>query len=117
MPAFDFDGFRAAFEARDVDRWLAYYAEDAVWVEYRPTAPPRAPHIMRGREGIGEFLRDVADSPLEIVLENVVVGDGHAAFTCVVTFSDNRRIIENTIVDFGERGVTHQIDVEAWDPQ
>ena len=72
---------------------------------------------MRGRDAIGEFLREVAGSPLDIVLENVVVGDGRAAFTCVVTFSDNRRIIENTIIDFSEHGVTRQIDVEAWDPQ
>ena len=117
MPPFDFEGFRSAFEARDVDRWLPYYAEDAVWVEYRHANPPRAPHIMRGREAIAAFLRDVAGSPLEIVLENEVVGAERAAFTCVVTFADNRRIIENTIVDFGEHGVTRQIDVEAWDPQ
>ena len=35
MSAFDLDGFRAAFEARDVERGTAFYADDAEWVEYR----------------------------------------------------------------------------------
>jgi len=46
--AFDYDAYRAAFEAKDVARWLAFYAEDAEWVEYRHSDPPRAPNVMRG---------------------------------------------------------------------
>jgi hypothetical protein len=117
VPAFDFAAFRDALRARDAERWLGFYAEDAVWVEYRHTNPPRNPHVMRGREAIGAFVHDVAGSPLEIELHSEVVGDARAAFTCVVTFGDNRRIVENTIIDFDERGVTRQVDVEARDPQ
>ncbi len=40
---FDFAGFRAAVEALDAERWLAFFADDAEWVEYRNTAPPSSP--------------------------------------------------------------------------
>ena len=43
MPArFDFAGFRTALEARDVAHWLPFYADDAEWLEYRHTNPPRS---------------------------------------------------------------------------
>lgn len=34
---FDSTAYRAAFKAKDAEPWLAFYAEDAQWVEYRPT--------------------------------------------------------------------------------
>ena len=37
---FPFAGYRAAFEGKDVERWLGFYAEDAEWIEYRRTDPP-----------------------------------------------------------------------------
>ena len=58
--AFDFAAYRAAFEAKDVPAWLAFYADDAQWAEYRHTDPPRAPSIMRGKAEIGAFLERVA---------------------------------------------------------
>jgi ketosteroid isomerase-like protein len=45
--------YKAAFEARDVERWIAFYADDAQWLEYRPGNPPRAPNI------IGKIVRHV----------------------------------------------------------
>ena len=41
--AFDFPAFKRAFEAQDVEAWLAFFAPDAEWWEYRPDAPPRSP--------------------------------------------------------------------------
>ena len=48
MTAFDLPVFKAAFEARDVNRWLAFYAPDADWFEFRADHPPRAPRHMHG---------------------------------------------------------------------
>ncbi len=114
---FDFDAFRASFEARDVQRWITFYADDSEWLEYRDDGkPPRAPHVMRGRAEIEEFLRDVAASDLSVALENEVVGEIRAAFTTVVTFGDGRRILENTIIDYPGGLITRTMEVEAWDP-
>lgn len=35
MDEFDFAGSRWAFKEKDVAVWLAFYAEDAEWPEYR----------------------------------------------------------------------------------
>jgi hypothetical protein len=43
---FDFAAFRAAVEARDVDRWLPFFADDAEWLEFRHKAS--SPRVMGG---------------------------------------------------------------------
>ena len=49
MAAFDFAGYRRAVERLDVEQWASFYADDAEWIEYRESDPPRAPNVMRGR--------------------------------------------------------------------
>ena len=102
-------------EARDAERWAAYYAPDAEWREYRHADPPRAPHVMRGRDEIGSFVRGVAAAKIELRLDNEVVDDRRAAFTLTVTRADGGRIIENVIIEHRDGLVTRQTDVEAWD--
>ena len=115
MTAFDFAGFRTALEARDVARWLPFYADDAESLQYRHTDPPRSPHVMRGREEIRRFLEDVAGSRIELAISNEVLGEARAAFTITVTRADGRRIIENVILDHRDGRIVRQLEVEAWD--
>ena len=63
---FDFPAFREAFERKDAGRWAEFYAEDAHWIEYKPSAPPRAPIRMIGKAQIKEFIEAVSRSDLEI---------------------------------------------------
>jgi ketosteroid isomerase-like protein len=115
MPGFDLAAFRAALEARDVARWLPFYADDAEWLEYRHGSPPRSPHVMRGRDEIGRFLADVGASRIELAISNEVLDDARAAFTITVTRADGRRIIENVILDHRDGRIVRQLEVEAWD--
>ena len=34
-PSFDFAAFKQAFETQDVEGWLAFYDDQAEWLEYR----------------------------------------------------------------------------------
>ena len=78
----EFAAFRASFEARDADRWLAFYAPDAERLEYRHANPPRAPNVMRGNEAIGAFIDGIAGAvSLRLSIDNEVVGEHRAAFT------------------------------------
>lgn len=113
--AFDFVAFRDAFLARDVDRWLSFYAPEAEWLEYRDANPPCAPNVMCGVDEIRRFLQEVAASPIKLAIENEVVDDQRAAFKLTVTFEDGRRIIENIIVEHRNGKVVGRLDVEAWD--
>ncbi len=115
MSGFDFAAFREAFEARDAARWLAFYAPDAEWLEYRAANPPRAPNVMRGHDEIEALLRGVAAAAIEITIENEVLDVRRAAFTIIVEREDGRRIVEKTIIDHRDGLVVRQIDVEAWD--
>ena len=113
--SFSWTEYRAAFEAKDVARWLAFYSEDAEWVEYRHTDPPRSPNVMRGREEIGAFIERVAEMPLTLELGNEVLGEERIAFACTVTFTEGDRIIEHVIADVRDGRIVRQVDVEAWD--
>ncbi|MEY2515571.1 MAG: hypothetical protein QOJ89_2929 [bacterium] len=112
---FDFAAYRAAFEAKDVVSWLAFYADDAQWLEYRHSDPPRAPNVMRGRAEIGAFLERVAALALTIELSREVVGEERIAFACLVTFDDGKQILEHVIADLRDGLIVRHVDVEAWD--
>jgi ketosteroid isomerase-like protein len=112
---FDFDAYRAAFEAKDVARWLTFYADDAEWIEYRHTDPPRAPNVMRGSGEIGAFLARVAAMPIGLELSREVLGDERIAFACTVDLGEGRQIIEHVIADVRDGRIVRHVDVEAWD--
>ena len=115
MSGFDFPAYKAAFQARDVDRWLEFYADDADWFEFRADHPPRAPHHMHGREQIGAFLRQLADAPMEMALTNEVLAAERSAFTLTVTFGEGGRILGNVIIEHCDGRIVRQTDVEARD--
>jgi ketosteroid isomerase-like protein len=114
-PAFDFEAYRAAFETRDVEAWLAFYADEAIWLEYRPGNPPRAPNVMRGRDAIRGFLEDVARSDIELTIHDEALGRHRVAFAVTVAFPDGRRHLEHVILELRDGRITRHVDVEAWD--
>ena len=114
-PAFDFAAYRAAFEAKDVPAWLAFYADDADWLECRYSDPPRAPNVMRGKDEIGVFLARVAALELTISLSREVLAEDRIAFACLVTLGDGRQILEHVIADLRDGLIVRHVDAEAWD--
>ena len=112
---FDFAAFKDAFERTDAKRWAGFYAEDAEWIEYRPSAPPSDPVRTVGRERIAQFLASLEGSGIEIVLSNGVLGGERAAFSVEVKLADGRRVLEHTIVHIEDGLIARQVDVEAWD--
>ena len=114
-PEFDFSAFKDAFERKEAQRWAQFYAEDAQWIEYKPSAPPHDPVRMVGRESIAEFLSSLEGSDIEISLSDEVLGRKRIAFSVDVTLSDGRRVFEHTIVHIEDGKIVRQVDVEAWD--
>jgi ketosteroid isomerase-like protein len=112
---FDFSAFKDAFERKDAQRWAEFYAEDAQWIEYKPSAPPRNPVRMIGRERIAAFLSSLEESDIEISLSNEVLGRERAAFSVDVMLPDGKRVFEHTIVHIEDGKIARQVDVEAWD--
>ena len=115
-PNFDFDSFKQAFVAKDVDGWASFYAPDAEWIEYRHSNPPNAPNRMVGLTDIKAFLGRVKASNVSIAISDEIIGPTRAAFCVTCTLSDGvRRIIEHVIIHYAHGRITRQVDVEAWD--
>jgi ketosteroid isomerase-like protein len=112
---FDFPAFKDAFERKDAKRWTGFYAEDAEWIEYKPSAPPSDPVRMAGRESIAAFLASLEGSGIEISLSDEVLGGERAAFSVDVTLADGRHVFEHTILHIEDGRIARQVDVEAWD--
>ncbi len=113
--SFDFPAFKLAFEAKDVEAWMAFFAPDAEWWEYRPDAPPRSPNKMIGQEAIRAKVLYVATSDMEQVISDEVLGEERVAFAFWVTRSDGRQLIEHTILHLTDGKIARQVDVEIWD--
>ena len=114
-PGFDFAAFKDAFERKDAERWAEFYAEDAEWIEYKSSAPPRDPVRMVGRGRIAEFIASLEKSDIEITLADEILGSERAAFSVDVTLPDGKRVFEHTIVHIEDGRIVRQVDVEAWD--
>ena len=113
---FDFWAFKDAFERKDAGRWPEFYAEDAQWIEYKPSAPPSDPVRMLGRERIAGFLASLEESGIEITLFDEILGGERAAFSVAVILPDGKRMFEHTIVHIEDGKITRQeVDVEVWD--
>ena len=113
--AFDFADYKRAVEDKDADRWASFYLDEAVWVEYRHTNPPRAPNVMSGCDTIRAFIARICSQPLQLVVEEELVTADRAAFRLTVTLADKSRIIEHIMIDFPIGKISRQVDVEAWD--
>jgi ketosteroid isomerase-like protein len=112
--AFDFGAYARALEAKDADALLAFYAEDAVWVEYKPGAPPSAPAVMRGRAAIGDLVRGI-DDDITLTVSHAVVGEDRIAFRVTVGLAGGRRDIEHAICELRDGLIAEHVEVEAWD--
>jgi ketosteroid isomerase-like protein len=112
---FDYAAFKNAFERKDVGAWSEFYADDAEWIKYKPSAPPRDPIRMLGNQRITEFLKAVAQSDIELALADEVLDTGRVAFSVTCTFPEGKRVFEHSIVHTVDGKITRQVDVEAWD--
>lgn len=114
-PSFDFAGFKKSFVEQEIKNWAAFFADDAEWIEYKHTHPPRSPRRMTGRTQIEGFLADIKASNITLKIEDEVIGPTRAAFCVWCILPDGKRIVENVIIHFEGGKITRQVDVEAWD--
>jgi ketosteroid isomerase-like protein len=113
--AFAFPAFTGAFEAQDGEAWLAFFAPEAEWWEYRPDAPPRSPNRMVGREAIRAKLTYGAGLGREQAIADEVLGEERIASAFLVTMPDGRHLIEHVLLHLPDGRIARQVDVEAWD--
>ena len=113
--ALDFEALRRASEQKDVEALANHYAEDAeVHIVNRET-PPSSPHVLRGREQIAEYLKDVCGRDLKSRIEDEVVGEERIAFNEACEYPDGTRVLSATTLEVRDGKIARQLSVEAWD--
>jgi hypothetical protein len=111
----DFEAMRRAIEGLDADLLVGLYADDAEMKIVNKSSTPSSPRILRGKEEISEYLRDVCGRAMTHRIENEVVGGDRVAFNEACEYPDGTRVLAATTLDVRNGKVVRQVNVEAWD--
>jgi ketosteroid isomerase-like protein len=111
----DFEVLRRAEEQRDLDAMLDLYADDAEVRIVDRSTPPSSPFVLRGKEEIAEYLRDVFGREMSHSIENEVVGEDRVAFNVACEYPDGTRVLAAQNLDVRDGKIVRQVDVVAWD--
>ena len=111
----DFEDLRRAQEQRDLDAMLDLYAEDAEIHIVNRNTPPSSPYVLRGKEAIAEYPRDVFGRDMSHSIENEVVGEDRLAFNVACEYPDGTRVLASENLEVRDGKVVRQVEVVAWD--
>jgi ketosteroid isomerase-like protein len=111
----DFEALRRAAEHNDAEALANLYAEDAEVLIVNRETPPSSPHVLRGREQIAEFLRDVCGRDIKSSIEAEVIGEERIAFNEACRYPDGTHVLSATTLEVQDGKISRQVSVEAWD--
>jgi ketosteroid isomerase-like protein len=113
----DFEDLRRAQERRDLDAMLNLYADDAEIHIVNRNTPPSSPYVLRGKEAIAEYLRDVFGREMSHTIENEVVGEDRLAFNVACEYPEGTRVLASENMEIRNGKVVRQVEVVAWDEE
>ena len=111
----DFETLRRAIEERDAETLIGFYADDAEVHTVNKNATPSSPQVLRGKEEISDFLRDVCGRDMTHHVQNEVIGDGRIAFFEACEYPDGTRVLGAETLELHGGKIVRQVNVEAWD--
>ncbi len=111
----DFETLRRAIEGRDAETLVGLYADDAEMLTINRNATPSSPQVLRGKEQIAEYLRDVCSREMTHRVENEVVGEDRIAFQEACEYPDGVRVLGAETLEVRDGKIVRQVNVEAWD--
>src|SRR3712207_738272 len=93
----DFEALRHAFERRDPELLLGFYADGAELRVVNADAPEGSPAFeLRGKAEIEKYLRAVPEHDTTGRVESEVVGEDRAAFSEAREYPDGSRVVIRT---------------------
>jgi ketosteroid isomerase-like protein len=111
----DFEDLRRAQEQRDLDAMLDFYADDAEVRIINRNTPPSSPFVLRGKEELAEYLRDVFGREMSHRIENEIVGEDRLAFNVACEYPDGTRVLASENMEVRDGKIARQVEVVAWD--
>ena len=111
----DFETLRRAIEERDAETLIGLYAEDAELRTVNKNTTPSSPQVLRGKEEISRYLRDVCGREMTHRVESEVVGENRVAFNEACEYPDGTRVLTAQTLELCDGKIARQVNVEAWD--
>jgi nuclear transport factor 2 (NTF2) superfamily protein len=111
----DFGTLRRAIEERDADTLAGFYADDAEIHTVNKNTTPSSPQVLRGKEEISEYLRDVCSREMTHRVENEVLGEERIAFIEACEYPDGTHVLGAETLELRDGKIVRQVNVEAWD--
>jgi hypothetical protein len=111
----DLEALRRAAEGKDSETMLSLYADDAEYVRVDRNSTPSSPMTLRGKEEVGEYLRDVFSRDMTHRIENEVIGEDRAAFNWACEYPDGTKVLAAETVELRDGKIVRQVSVQAWD--
>ena len=112
--SFDFDSYKAACESRSTATWLAFYADDAHWLEYR-LDPLILVSRAVGRTAISETLTEFGRWPdLQAVEEPEADGD-RFRFRARSGPAGGRRMVDHVMLTIADDRIQRQVSVVTFE--
>jgi hypothetical protein len=112
--SFDFDSYKAACEARSTPAWLAFYADDVHWLEYR-LDPLILVSRAVGRSAIGETLTELGRWPDLQAIEEPEVDVDRIRFRAVSRPAGSRRMVDHVMLTIAGDRIQRQVSVVAFE--
>ncbi len=112
---FDLARFCAAAEGRDAETQLSMYAPDAVITIADRINQPGAPQLVRGRDEIAAWLRDLCGRAMSHHVQHSVADDSGAAFSEACRYPDGTNVLCATVLRLADGQIAAQTVVQAWD--
>ena len=112
---FDFGALKRGVEERDAHALVGLYDEHAEMRVVDRVNTPRAPHVLRGRAEIREWLEDVCSRDMTHEVRTPVVADDAVAFTEACRYPDGTNVLCATVLELTDGRIVRQVVVQAWD--
>jgi ketosteroid isomerase-like protein len=114
-PAFELARFCRAVEGRDVATQVAMYADDAEVTIADRINQPGSPQVLRGREQVAEWIRDICGRDMSHSVRHAVADDRGAAFSEACRYPDGTNVLCATVMELSGGQIARQTVVQAWD--
>jgi hypothetical protein len=114
-PAFELASFCRAVEGRDAAIQVAMYADDAEVTIADRINQPGSPQVLRGREQVAEWIRDICGRDMSHSIRHAVGDDQGAAFSEACRYPDGTNVLCATVMELSGGQIARQTVVQAWD--
>jgi ketosteroid isomerase-like protein len=111
----DFEAARRAIEQRDADSLINLYADDAELRRIDRNSTPSSPMVLRGKQEIAEYWRDVFGREMAHHVQDEVLGEERVAFKDACEYPDGTRVLGADTLDVRDGKIVRHVSVQAWD--